>query len=148
MKTENDHFLIAFYQIVLQDIKKSNKGAHLDSKVHSIFTATLWNPTTVITLVLSAEARNGNYWAGAWNLERKLFFIFQKIISFLLLFRIWSRVTHYMDVHDFLLHPTILHGLYLIFSLVQFFITHLINSGWKTNRKILLSGNALIYLFV
>ena len=53
VKTKNTQSLTVFNQVVTQDIKKSFEEAHLDAKMYWISTATLWNSTTVTTLLLT-----------------------------------------------------------------------------------------------
>ena len=47
-------FLIAFNQKYLQGIKKIFEDVHLDAKIYQISSATLWNFTIVITLMLAS----------------------------------------------------------------------------------------------
>ena len=51
LKTKNSRFLKALNQTVLQYIRKSFEDVHLDEKIYLISSASLWNSTTVITLV-------------------------------------------------------------------------------------------------
>ena len=50
MKTENVKFLTSLPQFVLQDIKKSFEGAHLDAKNYWKLPVSLWNSTIVTTV--------------------------------------------------------------------------------------------------
>ena len=51
-KTENTQFLTALNQFVLGNMKKSFKEAHLDAKIYWISSATPWNSTIIITLLI------------------------------------------------------------------------------------------------
>ena len=51
MKTEKVKFLTSSPQVVLQDIKRSFKRAHLDAKNYWNLPASLWNSTNVTTLL-------------------------------------------------------------------------------------------------
>ena len=65
MKTENVKFLTSTPQVVLQDIKKSFKGAHWNAKIYWNSPASLWNSTTVTMLMLihpsAFSVRNSHY---------------------------------------------------------------------------------------
>ena len=56
---ENGPFLTALNQVVLQGIKKSFEGAHLDAKMYWISSATPWNSITVITLAQGDASKRG-----------------------------------------------------------------------------------------
>ena len=51
METENVKFLTSPSLVTLQDTKKSFEEAHWDAKNYWISTASLWNSTTVTTLI-------------------------------------------------------------------------------------------------
>ena len=53
--TENTQFFDILNQVVLKDIKKSFEEAHLDAKIYWISSATLWNSTTVTTLMCNSS---------------------------------------------------------------------------------------------
>ena len=52
LKTENGQFLTVLNQVVLQDIKTFFEDAHLNAQFYWISSVTMWNFTTVITLML------------------------------------------------------------------------------------------------
>ena len=56
-KTKSSRFLKALNQTVLQDIKKPFEDVHLDAKVYRISSASQWDSTTVIMLLLTIWTR-------------------------------------------------------------------------------------------
>ena len=90
--------MIALPQVFLHDIKKSFEGAHLDAKNYQNLLASLWNSTTVTTLVMTFKKRLQFFYRHCFRKFKtmKKYFSFKQCLNINCLSkpRLWTRTSY------------------------------------------------------